>query len=78
MAVVATPSSNRVTVKLNIGMSESGATLTSSQALSGIKKTAWTSADDTKAYAIANLMRAVLQYPVYSVERSSTNTLDEE
>lgn len=78
MAIVTTPLTNRFTLKLNKGTSESGTILTQSQAFTGLKKTEWTSQDDEAAYAIGNLMRRVLTYPVYRYERAATVTVEAE
>lgn len=78
MAVLQTTKNNRVSLKLNNGTSETGAIITISLALSGLKKTAWNAEDNTRAMNIVNAARAVLGYAVYRVERSETFDLDEE
>ena len=78
MAVTAETQSNRVSLKLNMGTSDTGTIVTATQSISGLKKSAWTSADNTAVYAIINALMPLMGYSLYKVVHTEAKYLEEE
>ncbi|MBQ6774534.1 MAG: hypothetical protein IJP48_10820 [Synergistaceae bacterium] len=73
MAVITTQQRVSCTVKLNNGTTETGQIKTINQSLGSLKVDAF---DAQKALNIVNLLRPVLELPVYKVQNSVTNDLE--
>ena len=78
MAVTSTLKRNTVFIYLDFGTSDNGSRITRSVSLGPLKKTAFTDADLTKAYAVVNALSDCLDRSIYNVEFFTSSELQEE
>lgn len=79
MAVIEEQYSNRVSLKLNSGETETGAIKTVSVSLGSLKKSNWNdTTDNPKAVAIVNALIPCLAYNLYRIEHVQSSYLEEE
>lgn len=78
MSVTRTISSNAIAIRLNAGTSASGARITRTINLSGLKESAFTSSDDEAVIAIVNALLPCLSYGLYDIVHTAKSTLEED